>query len=96
MTANKGYVVGDTVRITLTVRVDDVLTNPGSTTWTIEEPDGTDNAPSNVGVSTGVVRTTFAPDQAGYHRWRAVGTTPASFAREGTFYVYATAIVADS
>jgi len=88
MGANRSFVRGDTVVIMLTIYVDDVLTDPGVTTFKVEEPDGTDNAPMTVADSTGVMSCLFVPDQQGYHRWRATGTTPAPFLREGTFYVY--------
>jgi len=94
MSANYSTVVGDTVRITLTVRRDGAPTS-STVTWTIEEPDGTNNAPSNTTPSTGVARTTFVPDQPGYHRWRAVGSAP-DFVREGTFYVTASSIIVDA
>jgi hypothetical protein len=88
MSANRSFVRGDTVEILLTVYVDDVLTDPGATSFTIEEPDGTDNVQAATSVSTGVRSTTFVPDQQGYHRWKATGTAPAPFVREGTFYAY--------
>ena len=93
MTANPSFPIGDSVVIDLTIYVDDVLTNPTATTFTVEEPDGTNNTPSTVDNGTGLKGCVFVPDQAGYHRWKAVGTSPAAFVREGTFYVHSSGIV---
>jgi hypothetical protein len=93
MTANASFPIGDSVVIKLTIYVDNTLTNPTTTTFTVEEPDGTNNTPSTVNDSTGVRSCVFVPDQSGYHRWKGAGTSPAAFVREGTFYVHTSGIV---
>lgn len=82
------FVVGTTVRITATHKVDGTLTTPTTCTITIEEPDGTDNTPSVSQPSTGLERATFTPDQSGWHRVRIVSSgNSADGAREYRFYV---------
>lgn len=92
MSKNPSFVVGDTILFTAQFRVDDVLTNPTATTFTIEEPDGTNNTPAVTAVSTGIKTASFTPDQVGYHHWRWDGTGAAAGRREGTIYVHASAI----
>lgn len=93
MSAGYSTVVGDTVKIRLTIRVDDVLTDPGAVVFTIDRPDGTNSTPSVTTSSAGVYSTKFAVAYAGHYRWRATGTAPASFLREGSFYVASQAAV---
>lgn len=94
MTAGYSTVIDDTVKIRLTISVDDVLTDPASYVFTVDAPDGSDSTPTSVNESTGVWSCTFSVDQAGVYRWRATGNGPASFLREGSFYVASTHVVA--
>ncbi len=87
MAAGYSTVVGDKVKIRLTIRVEDVLADPTTVVFTLELPDGSDETPTPVNESTGVWSCTHVVALGGYYRWRAVGDAPASFAREGTFYV---------
>jgi len=96
MSRNKSFPIGDTVRLVIYFRVDDVLTDPATVVVTIEEPDGTDNAPSVTNVSTGIRSVQFTTDQSGYHRWKVVATGDAAGVREGAFYVHTSGIVADA
>jgi hypothetical protein len=92
MAANQSFVIGDSVAIRCTIRVADVLTSPGSTTFLVERPDGTESNPSTVSTSTGQRDCVYVPTQAGYHRVKITGTSPAPFVRERTFYVASSAI----
>ena len=94
MSKSKSFPIGDSVRITATIRVSDVLTAPSSVVVTVEEPDGTNNTPAVSNPSTGVYTVCFVPDQAGYHRFRvATSGNNADGVREGTFYVHTSGIV---
>lgn len=93
MSASKSFVLGDTVRLKNTIYVDDVLTNPTSQAWTIEEPDGTDQALTEASSATGVWTATFTPTQSGWHRVKFTATgNNADYVRERTFYVATSAI----
>ena len=92
MSAGYSTVVGDLVKIRLTIRVDDVLTDT-TVAFTIDEPDGANMAaPSVTNESTGVYSTKFTVAYAGHYRWQATGDAPASFLREGSFYVADTSL----
>lgn len=94
MAASKSFVVGDTVRFTLTVYLDNVLTDPTSITITVEEPDGTNNDVTDSTATTGVYTGTFTPDQTGWHRVKFEGAgNSADFLREREFYVATSGIV---
>lgn len=89
MTKSKSFPINDSVRITTTVRVDDVLTAPGTFGVEVEAPSGSIVLPEVTNQSTGVYWACFVPDEAGYYRYRV--TTTGNFAdgvREGTFYVH--------
>lgn len=93
MGASKSFVIGDTVRFTNTIRVDDVLTDPTTKTWTVEEPDGTDQALTEASATTGVWTSTFASTQAGWHKVKFVGAgNSADYIRERQFYVASSSI----
>lgn len=92
MSKNKSFPVSDTVRLTIYIRVDDVLTAPDTCVVTIEEPDGTNNTPAVSNPATGTYTATFVPDQSGYHRYKVVTTGTAAGVREGTFYVHSSGI----
>ena len=91
---NLSFPIGDTVKVSASYYVADVLTNPSTCVITIEEPDGTNNTPTVDTGTTGVRFVTFVPDQAGYHRYKIVSTgTNVAGVREGTFYVHTSGIV---
>lgn len=88
MAASKGFAVGNTVRFTITVKVDDVLTAPTTVTITVDEPDGTNVDVTDATATTGVYTATFAPDQSGWHRVKFEGAgNSADFVQEREFYV---------
>lgn len=87
MARNPSFVVGDTVKFRAEFRVADTLTNPTGVTFTIEEPDGTDQSPSVTSDGTGLRSATFVPDQTGYHHWRWDSTGTAAGRQEGTIYI---------
>jgi len=89
---NPSFVVNTTILLTTTFKVADTLTDPSTTVLTIEEPDGTEVQPTVTNVSTGLYTAAFAPDQAGYHIWKWVGTGTAAGVKEGTFYVHTSAM----
>jgi hypothetical protein len=96
MAASKSFVVGNTVRFTNTVYVDDVLTDPTTVAFVVEEPDGTDQALTETNPGTGVYKSTFAPTQAGWHVVKFSGTgNSADYVRERAFYVSTSGMVTD-
>ena len=95
MANSQSFAIGDTVTITVTSYVADVLTDPTASTIIIEEPDGTDNTPTVSNTSTGINVYTFVPDQAGWHRFQVKGTGSAAFIKEGAFYVHTSGITVD-
>ena len=88
MGASKSFVVGNTVRFTNTIYVANTLTNPTSQAWTVEEPDGTDQALTEASAATGVWTAMFAPTQTGWHKIKFTATgNSADYIRERQFYV---------
>jgi hypothetical protein len=82
MAASKSFVIGNTIRFTNTVYVDDVLTDPTTVAFVVEEPDLTDQALTESNTAT------FAPTQAGWHRVSFTGAgNSADYVREREFYV---------
>jgi len=92
MPKNTSFLVGNTIKLRVELRVDNVLTNPTAIALTIEEPDGTDQTPAVTADSTGKKSATFAPDQTGYHNWRWNATGTAAGRVEGRFYVHSSPI----
>ena len=89
MTASHGFFFGDVVVIDLTISVESTATNPGAVVFSILPPDGTVSNPTTIDrTGTGAYGCEYETFTEGWHRWRATGTTPAAFAREGTFYVH--------
>lgn len=89
---SKSFPEGDTVKITVQVRVDDVLTS-ATMAATIKLPDGTTTTPTPSETSTGVYEITYTTTQAGYHYYRIVATGTASGVKEGKFYVASSQVV---
>jgi hypothetical protein len=89
---SKSFPEGDTVKLTVEVRVDDVLTN-ATMACTIMLPDGTTTAITPTNESTGVYSIAYTTVQTGYHYWRVVATGAASGVREGKFYVETSQVV---
>jgi hypothetical protein len=96
MSASHSTVIGDTVKLVNEVYIDDVLADPTTVTFTVEEPDGTDNDVTTGSTVTGVHTGTFAVSQAGWHRVKMVGAgNDGDYVRERTFYVATSSIVVD-
>ena len=87
MAKSPSFVVGDTVTIKATFKVDGVLTTPTTTTITVQDPEWTKSYPTVLSVSTGVRSCTYTPTQAGWHRWQVEGTGVAARVKQGAFYV---------
>jgi len=88
MAASKSFVVGNTVRFKNTIKVDDVLTDPSTVTFLVEEPDGTDQAITEASATTGIHTGTFKPTQSGWHKVSFTGAgNSADYVRERQFYV---------
>lgn len=83
---SKSFPEGDTVRLTVEVRVDDVLTS-ATMACTIKLPDATTATPTPAEVSTGVYSIAYTTVQTGYHYYRISATGNAEGIREGKFYV---------
>jgi hypothetical protein len=86
------YDIGDTVKLTFLVRVDDVLTNATLVTLTVTRPDGTtvSPAPTVANPSTGTYTAVVGLDAAGQWLWRFVATGPGGApmtAEDGSFDV---------
>jgi hypothetical protein len=91
MANDKSFPVGDTVKLTVEVRVDDVLTS-ATMACTIELPDDTQSTPTPSEVSTGIYAITYTTTQSGYHQYRIVATGTASGVREGKFYIHSSGL----
>ena len=91
MANDKSFPVGDTVKLTVEVRVSDVLTS-ATMACTIQLPDGTTTTPTPSEVSTGIYQIVYTTTQAGYHPWRIVATGSASGVREGKFYIHSSGL----
>ena len=88
MSASYSTVIGNTARFKNEIYVDNVLTNPTSQAWTVEEPDGTDQALTEASSATGIWTATFVPTQAGWHKVKFTATgNSADYVRERMFYV---------
>ena len=92
MSKNQSFVVGATIKFSAEFRVDGSLTTPSTIALLVEEPDGTDQTPSNSASATGKYSGTFQPTQVGYHHWRWTSTGTAAGVKEGTIYVNSSAI----
>ena len=92
MASSKSFPIGDTVKLTVEVRVSDVLTS-ATMACTIKLPDETTVAPTPSETSTGIYAITYTTTQAGYHYWRIVATGAADGVREGKFYIHTSTVV---
>ena len=81
-----GFDIGDTPKLTFTVRVDNVLTDAASVVLTLTKPDNTISTPTVSHPSTGTYTATLVTDQAGQWLYRWVATTP-STVEDGAFFV---------
>jgi hypothetical protein len=91
MASDKSFPVGDTIKLTVEVRVDDVLTS-ATMACTFELPDGTTTSPTMTESSTGIYVVSLTTTQAGYHLYRIVATGAAQGVREGKFYIHTSAL----
>ena len=91
MAQDKSFPVGDTVKLTVEVRVDDVLTS-ATMACTIELPDGTTATPTPAEGSTGIYTVEYTTTQAGYHLYRIAASGAAKGVREGKFYIHSSAL----
>jgi len=85
------YDIGDSVRLSFTVKdVDGTLTN-ATTALTVTDPDGTTSNPTITNPSTGLYRATYELTKAGIwlHRWTATGAV--TTAEDGQIYCEANA-----
>lgn len=89
---SKSFPEGDTIKITVEVRVDDVLT-AATMACTIKLPDGTTASPSPASASTGIYQIPYVTTQVGYHYYRIVATGAAQGVKEGKFYVASSQVV---
>jgi hypothetical protein len=93
------YQLGTEVTIFETFTVDDVVTDPTTVTFTVEQPDdtldvfvfGTDAEVTNP--STGYYELAYLPPSAGTYNYRVVGTGAVAAATEGSFEVLRSAIL---
>ena len=92
MAKSPSFVVGDTITIKGTFKVDGVKTNPTTCVIIIQDPNLAQYTPSVTSVSTGVRSVTFTPDTPGWHRWEVEGTGTAARAKQGAFYVKTSAL----
>lgn len=96
MASHKSFPVGDTICLTATIRVDDVLTN-GTVEFEIQTPDGElaslDAVTTN---GTGLFNQQYTIEQAGWHHWRCTSTGDALGVREGSFYASSSPITAEA
>lgn len=83
------YQIGDVVRLTATfTNAAGANTDPTARAWTVKEPDGTDNNPSDTKSEDGVFYIDFTITQSGFHVWKAVGTGgDGAGTVDGSFYV---------
>lgn len=93
MAKSPSFALGHTVKIKATFKVDDVLTNPTTTTITVQRPDATQVSLTVTNVSTGVRSGTLLTTQAGGHRWEVEGTGSAAALKQGAFYVHSSGLV---
>ena len=87
MAKSPSFVVGDTITIKGTFKVDGVLTSPTTCVITVQEPNWEQSTPTISSSSTGVRSCTFTPTQPGWHRWEVEGTGAAARVKQGAFYV---------
>ena len=87
MPKSPSFVIGDTIKIKATFKVDGVLTNPTTCTITVQEPDWDQITLTISNDGTGVRSGTYQPDESGWHRWQVEGTGTAAGVRQGAFYV---------
>lgn len=87
MSNTKSFPFGDTVKLTVTIRVDGDLT-AATVVTTMEDPDGLDIEPTGANPSTGVYTETHLTANIGYYRYKVVISGAVTAVREGTFYVY--------
>ncbi len=96
MAASKSFVVGDTVKFKATIYVDDVLTNPTTVTFLVEEPSGDDEDITESSATTGIHTGSFATVETGWHTIKMTGAgNSADFVRERKFYVATSDLVVD-
>src|SRR6266568_2383918 len=86
------YDIGDTIKLTFTVKVDNVLTDATLTVLTVTKPDGTNVSPTPTitHTGTGTYTSVIALDAAGQWIWKWVATGPAGVAmtaEDGSFDV---------
>jgi hypothetical protein len=79
--------IGDQVRLTAAFAVGGTPTAPTTLVLTITAPDGTATTPTPVSESTGVYYHDLTPTQAGWYRYRWVGTGAAVAAERGRLFV---------
>lgn len=89
MTASKSFFLGDVVVLDIDVSVESTDTDPTVVTFYILDATGSITTPSTTNeTGTGVFSARYETISEGWHRFRITGTAPASFAREGSFYVH--------
>lgn len=85
------YAPGSTIRLPTTFTVDDVLTDPGTVTLTVVDPENTQTVytGSVVNDTVGTYHQDIVATVPGIYSWKWVGTSPAAGVDEGTFTVEA-------
>lgn len=81
-----GFDIGDTPKLTLYIRVDDVLTDASSVVLVVTKPDASTSTPSVAHPATGTYTSTFNVDQAGQWLYKWTATTP-NTVEDGAFFV---------